>query len=174
MQKIKRSRSFLRTILILMAVFFLPACGVSPFSTKETIREIQPTYIVQESTPDIVLITPVMLPTRPVDQYPEDAEGVVIAFLTTYQSDQEGMTQYLSQAFQKVIPDGGPGMLLQFRDILEGYAVTSAAVSKDPPAAVITVAVKVAGTADSTRVFTLAKEDGKWVITGIEIPKSKD
>ncbi len=157
-----------------MTVVFLPACGMSPFSTEETIHEIQPTYIVQESTPDIVLITQVSLPTRPSGQYPEDAEGVVIAFLTAYQSDQEGMAQYLSQAYQKMIPDGGAGMLLQFRDILEGYAVTSAAVSKDPPAAIITVAVKVAGTADSTREFTLAKEDGKWVITGIEIPKSED
>jgi hypothetical protein len=174
MQKSKHPPFGFRIILILMALTFLPACGVNPFSTEETIYEIQPTYIVQKSTPDIVLITPVTLPTRPSGQYPEDAEGVVIAFLTAYQSDQEGMAQYLSQAFQKMVPDGGAGMLLQFRDILEGYAVTSAAVSKDPPAAIITVAVKVAGTADSTRVFTLAKEDGKWVITGIEIPKLED
>ncbi len=171
MQKKIHGVSDFRFWLILLTILFLPACGISPFTTEETIREIQPTYIVQESTPDIVLITPVTLPTRPTGQYPEDAEGVVIAFLTAYQSDQEEMAQYLSQAFQKTIPEGGPGLLLQFRDILEGYAVTSAAVSKDPPAAIITVAIKIAGTADSTRVFTLAKEDGKWVITGIEIPK---
>lgn len=171
MQKKIHGVSDFRFWLILLTILFLPACGISPFTTEETIREIQPTNIVQESTPDIVLITPVTLPTRPTGQYPEDAEGVVIAFLTAYQSDQEEMAQYLSQAFQKTIPEGGPGLLLQFRDILEGYAVTSAAVSKDPPAAIITVAIKIAGTADSTRVFTLAKEDGKWVITGIEIPK---
>jgi hypothetical protein len=91
MQKIQLFRSCFRVMLILMAVIFLPTCGVSPFSTEETIHEIQPTYIVQESTPDIILITPVSLPTRPSGQYPEDAEGVVIAFLTAYQSDQEGM-----------------------------------------------------------------------------------
>jgi hypothetical protein len=65
-------------------------------------------------------------------------------------------------------------MMLRFRDVLEGYAVTAVAVNQDPPAAVITVAVKVAGTVDSTRKFTLAQENGHWVINGIEVTKKSN
>ena len=163
--------------IILCLTLVLSACS-SPSATAaepETVREVQPTSLVAEAaTPNIVLITAVPLPTRDPNMYPEDAEGVVIAFLTAYQSDQEGMEKYLSKALRKKIPEGGPGMLLRFRDVLEGYAVTSAAVNQDPPAAVITVAVKVAGTADSTRKFTLAQENGQWVINGIEVPKKSN
>ena len=164
-------------MMFLSMTLLLSACS-SPSTIAaetETVREVQSTSLITDAaTPNIVLITAVPIPTRDPGMYPEDAEGVVIAFLTAYQSDHEGMEKYLSKAMRKKVPEGGPGMMLRFRDVLEGYAVTSVAVNQDPPAAVITVAVKVAGTADSTRKFTLAQEDGHWVINGIEIPQKSD
>lgn len=164
-------------IIFLSFTLLLSACSSLEESVTETgvVREVQPTSLIQDqATPNIMLITTVPLPTRDPGMYPADAEGVVIAFLTAYQSDQEGMDKYLSKAMRKKVPEGGPGMFLRFRDVLEGYAVTSVAVNQDPTAAVITVAVKVAGTADSTRKFTLAQEDSRWVINGIEVPKKSD
>ena len=173
------SKNIVKTLVILLVcmALLLSACssrGILAAGTGE-VREVQSTSLIADaSTPNIVLVTAVPIPTRDPAMYPEDAEGVVIAFLTAYQSDQEGMDKYLSKAMRKKVPEGGPGMLLQLRDILEGYAVTSAAVNQDPPAAVIAVAVKVAGTADSSRKFTLSQEDGKWVINGIEVPKKSE
>ncbi len=140
-----RLKCFTKVVMMLAAfvlIFQAAACAGINGSATDSIREIQPTYINQLETPNILLITAVTVPTRPAGQYPADAEGVVIAFLTAYQSDQEGMTQYLSKALQKKVPEGGPGLMLRFRDLLEGYAVKAAAVSQEPPAAVITVAVK--------------------------------
>ena len=164
-------------VILVSLALLLSACSSRGTLAAETgeVREIQSTSLIADAaTPNIVLITAVPISTRDPAMYPEDAEGVVIAFLTAYQSDQEGMDKYLSKAMRKKVPEGGPGMLIQLRDILEGYAVTSAAVNQDPPAAVITVAVKVAGTADSSRKFTLSQEDGKWVINGIEVPKKSE
>jgi len=164
-------------VILVSLALLLSACSSRGTLAAETgeVREIQSTSLIADAaTPNIVLITAVPIPTRDPAMYPEDAEGVVIAFLTAYQSDQEGMDKYLSKAMRKKVPEGGPGMLIQLRDILEGYAVTSAAVNQDPPAAVITVAVKVAGIADSSRKFTLSQEDGKWVINGIEVPKKSE
>jgi hypothetical protein len=147
--------------IILCLTLVMSACSspADPSTAPEVVREVQPTNLVEgAATPNITLITAVPMPTRDPNKYPEDAEGVVIAFLTAYQSDQEGMEKYLSKAMRKKVPEGGPGMLLQFRDVLEGYGVTSVAVNQDPAAAVITVAVKVAGIADSTRKFTLHRK----------------
>lgn len=163
--------------LILCLTLVMSACGNLSAETSQVgvVREVKPTSLIEDvATPNIMLITAVPVPTRDPSMYPGDAEGVVIAFLTAYQSDQEGMEKYLSKAMRKKVPEGGPGMLLRFMDVLEGYAVTSVAVNQDPPAAVITVAIKVAGTADSTRKFTLAQENGKWVINGIEVSKKSD
>ncbi len=158
-------------LVFLMACLGVSACSSLSPKNPKGVPELNPTLIQQAATPNILLITAVTLPTRNPNQYPEDAEGVVIAFLTSYQSDQEGMEQYLSTAMRKKVPEGGPGMMLQFRDLLEGYAVTAVAVNQQPPAAVITVAVKIAGTVNSIRKFSLVQEDEKWVINGIEIPK---
>lgn len=158
-------------LILLMVSLSVTACSSHLPGNPEGVPELNPTLIQQAATPNILLITAVTLPTRNPNLYPEDAEGVVIAFLTAYQSDQEGMEQYLSKALRKKVPEGGPGMLLQFRDLLEGYAVTAVAVNQQPPAAAITVAVKIAGTVNSIRKFSLVQEDEKWVINGIEIPK---
>jgi hypothetical protein len=146
--------------IILCLTLVMSACSspADPSTAPEVVREVQPTNLVEgAATPNITLITAVPMPTRDPNKYP-----------------QEGMEKYLSKAMRKKVPEGGPGMLLQFRDVLEGYGVTSVAVNQDPAAAVITVAVKVAGIADSTRKFTLAQENSQWVINGIEVPRKSD
>ncbi len=91
-------------------------------------------------------------------EYPGSPEGVVQAYLASY-SDQPGqMDSYLSQG-----QAGDSASLLGFEGSLEGFVIDAAAVNPDPPAAVVSAAVKVGG-AEIRRTFTLGQENGQWKI----------
>ncbi len=95
-------------------------------------------------------------------EYPTSPEGVVQAFLASY-SDQPGqMDSYLTQAQSA----SGAASMLGFDGALEGFVIDAAAVNPEPPAAVVSAAVKVGG-AEIRRTFTLGKEDGQWKIETI-------
>ncbi len=163
---------------LILIICLFAACTPLQTAAMPTPYEIKPTYIpppVQEyiaGTPDIILVTQAPLPVRSPDEYPRDPEGVVSAFLDDYQSDPDGLTAYLSEGLSQAVPDGGPGMLLRFRDFVEGFGLTNVAVNQNPPYAIITVTVKIAGTADTSRIFKLTKENERWVITDILLPEN--
>lgn len=99
--------------------------------------------------------------------YPDTPEGVVLAFLNAYQEDPEQMSRYLSRAWLGLLPESGGASLLEIDGDLEGFAIQSAAVSLEPPGAVIVTGIQ-AGGVETLRRFTLGKEDGYWVVLSIE------
>lgn len=167
-----------QAVFAILILGLLLACGGTNPRITPTIYEIVPTLVLPPTqpgfvpgTPQVLLVTQAPMATRPANVYPIDAEGVVIGFLTAYQSDPDGMMQYLSSGLKQSVPQGGPGLLLRFRDMVEGYGLTNVAVNQNPPYAVITVSVKMDGLADTSRIFKLAKEADRWVITDILLPE---
>ncbi len=100
-------------------------------------------------------------------EYPTSPEGVVQAFLASYVAQPKEMKSYLSQSQADSLPSGGIKALLGFQGDLEGFVIDAAAVSPQPPAAVVSAAVKVGG-AEIRRSFTLSKENDAWKIESIE------
>jgi hypothetical protein len=99
--------------------------------------------------------------------YPSSPEMVVQTFLTAYQEAPDQMNQFLSASRLQQLPPGGAVGMLNINGSLEGSMIDSAAVNPDPPMAAITVTMRVGGQ-DTTRVFSLIKEDGRWKITNID------
>ncbi len=107
--------------------------------------------------------------TALAEDYPSTPEAVVQEFLSAYEIDPTWMAIYLSRARLADMPPGGTRELVQLHGGLEGFHVTSAAINPDPPAAMVSVAMRVGGN-DTLRVFTLVMEDNRWVIDSVEIP----
>ncbi|MDZ4159641.1 MAG: hypothetical protein U1B80_07610 [Anaerolineaceae bacterium] len=105
----------------------------------------------------------------PAENYPAAPEEVVQEFLSAYAIDPAWMTNYLSRQRLANLPPGGALELVQLHGELEGFSVLAAAVNPDPPAALVTVALRVGG-AETQRSFSLVMENGRWVIDAIEIP----
>lgn len=99
--------------------------------------------------------------------YPDTPEGVVLAFLNAYQEDPEQMSRYLGRAWLGLLPESSGASLLEIDGNLEGFAIQSAAVSLEPPGAVIVTGIQ-AGGVETLRRFTLGKENGYWVVLSIE------
>ncbi len=100
-------------------------------------------------------------------EYPTSPEGVVQAFLASYEAQPDAMVSYLSQGQSAAVPADGAGALLGFTGTLEGFVIDAAAVNPQTPAAVVSAAVKVGG-AEIRRTFTLGKEGDAWKIELIE------
>ncbi len=101
-------------------------------------------------------------------QYPNSPEGVVQAFLASYAAQPNEMSNYLSQSEAAAAPADGAASLLGFNSAaLEGFVIDAAAVNPNPPAAVVSAAVKVGG-AEIRRTFTLGKEGDQWKIETID------
>lgn len=107
----------------------------------------------------------VMFPTA-APGYPADPEGVVAAFLTAYQDNPQDMQSYLSSGRLADLPEGGVNAFLGITGQLDGFAIQSAAVSPNPPAAVIAVGMVVDGS-ETSRYFYLAFDYSHWVIDDI-------
>jgi hypothetical protein len=102
--------------------------------------------------------------------YPSTPEAVVESFLAAYQEAPSQMNRFLTKNRQKHLPSGGVIGYLHFNGILEGFAIQSGSVTTNPAKALVTVAVKIGGV-ETKRIFTLAQQDGKWAIDGIERAK---
>ncbi|HEX7555575.1 MAG TPA: hypothetical protein VF338_03040 [Leptolinea sp.] len=100
--------------------------------------------------------------------YPTTPEGVVQAFLTSYQEAPDRMSNFLIPTRRAQQPPGGASGMLQIIGGLEGMVIQSAAVSPEPPTAAITVLIR-AGGIDYPRKFLLTKDNSGWGIDAIEI-----
>lgn len=102
-------------------------------------------------------------------EYPSSPEGVVQAFLASYEAEPQQMAAYLSAGQAANAPAEGAAGLLDFNGAIEGFVIDAAAVSPEPPAAIVSAAVKVGGS-ETRRTFTLGKENGRWKIEAVETP----
>lgn len=147
--------------------FLLPILGVMLACSFPTVA--RSTTSTPGSVP-VYTVTPFMPGDSTAQEegdYPTTPEGVVQAFLNAYQEEPDQMVQYLSQGQQAQSPEEDGTNLLQVEGDIDGFAVQSAAVSVDPPGAVIVVAIQTGGT-EALRRFSLTKESEKWVIDLIE------
>lgn len=147
-------RWFLLPILGIMLACSFPSLARSAASTPSGV----PVYTVTPFMPGDA-------PAQGEEDYPATPEGVVQAFLNAYQEQPDQMGQYLRQAQQASEED--KANLLQIEGDIDGFAIQSAAVSVDPPGAVIVVAIQTGGT-EALRRFSLTRQNEKWVIDIIE------
>ncbi|HZW02710.1 MAG TPA: hypothetical protein VFF68_02185 [Anaerolineaceae bacterium] len=99
--------------------------------------------------------------------YPDTPEGVVVEFLASSQEDPRLMVQYLSPDRQEGLGPEGPLQLLEINAPIEGFSIDSAAVSPEPPAAIVSVVIQ-AGGEELQRAFYLMKQNDFWFIDRIE------
>lgn len=99
--------------------------------------------------------------------YPDTPERVVLEFLAASQEDPRLMVQYLSPERQRGLDAEGPLRLLDINTPIEGFSVDSAAVSPDPPAAIVVVEIQAGGEV-LRRAFYLLKLNNFWFIDRIE------
>lgn len=100
-------------------------------------------------------------------EYPTTPEGVVLAFLASYQEAPDRMSGFLTAARRAQQPPGGSTAMLQISGNFEGMVVQSAAVNPDPPTASIIVLIQ-AGGKDYPRKFVLTRDVAGWGIDSIE------
>jgi hypothetical protein len=100
-------------------------------------------------------------------EYPTAPEGVVLAFLASYQEAPDRMSGFLTAARRAQQPPGGSTAMLQISGNFEGMVVQSAAVNPDPPTASIIVMIQ-AGGKDYLRKFILSRDVAGWGIDSIE------
>jgi hypothetical protein len=98
-------------------------------------------------------------------EYPTSPEGVVQAFLATYDVNPQEALAYLTTGAQTNFN----ASLLQFNQTIEGFTIDQAAVNPDLPGAFIGVAIQSSGS-ETRRDFTLTKENNQWKIETISAP----
>jgi hypothetical protein len=98
-------------------------------------------------------------------EYPTSPEGVVQAFLATYDVNPQEALAYLTTGAQSNFN----ASLLQFNQTIEGFTIDQAAVNPDLPGAFIGVAIQSSGN-ETRRDFTLTKENNQWKIETISAP----
>jgi hypothetical protein len=100
-------------------------------------------------------------------EYPTTPEGVVLAFLASYQEAPDRMSGFLTAARRAQLPPGGSTAMLQISGNFEGMVVQSAAVNPDPPTASVIVLIQ-AGGKGYPRKFILSRDVAGWGIDSIE------
>ncbi len=118
-------------------------------------------------TPPATTTAPSAATGAPTLVYPDTPDGVIQAFVEAYPDDTAGMLEYLGASLRASLPAGGPGELLNVQGDINGMLILSGAAVPNPPQAEFQVALEV-GAVQVLRTFTLAQENGRWVITGIQ------
>ena len=165
------------------------ACGVpstpvnlpidAPLALTETpFFPLDATVVEPGSLPALTEVLPpqpgeetriVHFPTVTVQTYPDTPEGVVQSFLLASQTDPARLPVYLSAGLRDQLSGGDPMTLLQFEAQVEGYAVQAGSVALgDSPSALVDVGLQISGNI-TRRVFSLGKEESRWVIEGVEV-----
>lgn len=162
-----------KRLLFLMVILALSALACSlPILTQTTAAEpvVTPAIFPTASPiPSQAAAEPSVAMTMTV--YPPDPEGVVSAFLAAYQGQRQDMPSYLSSGRMANLPEGGAVALLGVTGQLDGFAIQSAAVSPDPPTAIVEVGMVVDG-GQILRQFYLVFDYSRWAIDDIASPSS--
>ncbi|MCC6146939.1 MAG: hypothetical protein IT308_05165 [Anaerolineaceae bacterium] len=170
-------------LLLIAIIWVASACSlIPPLSTLTAEPEVQATSAAPElpgsaqppvqsagavAAPDIAGGAPGV--GGGGDVYPQSPEMVVNSFLAAYQDNQAEMFPFLSASRLLAMPEGGMQAMLGITGNLEGFAIQSAAVSTQPPAASLDVGMVVDGT-EILRRFQLIFEEDRWVIDAVENP----
>ena len=151
--------------------------NAEPVVTPANPSTVTPTVVTPESTPTLVQTVEIIQPTETIAtvlptaavsdvDYPTEPEAVVSAFLTAYQDNPQDMETYLTGGRLADMPEGGVNAFLGISGQLDGFAIQSAAVSPNPPTAVIVVGMIVDGS-ETSRYFYLVFDYSRWVIDDI-------
>jgi hypothetical protein len=160
----KEEKMKIKILFTVLLVAFITAGCTSTLPQPATAAESQ----IQTFAADVAAenVNPVSGITQIANgEYPTSPEGVVQAFLVTYDNSPLDAIPYLSSGAQASFNPN----LLQFNGSLEGFTIDQAAVNPDLPGAFIGVAIQSAGD-ETRRDFTLVKENGQWKIETISVP----
>ncbi len=174
----------LAAALILLSACNLPFSNPTASSQKPTPQASGTPFTLATppattpTRPAVTIITPTPSPAAatapaatetvtPAGAYPDTPEGVIQAFVDAYPEDTNGMLQYLSASLKSSLPPGGPGERLNLPGDINGFVILSGSAVPQPPQAVYQGAFQV-GTQQVLRTFDLVKENGRWVINGIQ------